>query len=234
MAIIPADEKVFMVDKRTNTVYGGSQALQDMQQWYTMQDVSDSVQPYKVFTALLTQNGNDTSTQYISIGTNYGNTLTIGVTYIIDENGNGTDFTNVGAPDNNVGTSFIATGEVPANQNDNESTRVAFQAATPVVNILENTIGNVWFEYRDEGQYALRSDPGAFLPEKTFIPNGTTSDPTIFNRLIRTDGGGLNLTSGYYFVLEDINRIDVFTIVDAGAPHDSVLSATPIEIRVYN
>ena len=57
MAIIPADEKVFMVDKRTNTTYGGSQALQDMQQWYTMQDVSDSVEniilPYKVFTALL-------------------------------------------------------------------------------------------------------------------------------------------------------------------------------------
>jgi hypothetical protein len=59
MAIIPADEKVFMVDKRTNTTYGGSKALQDMQQWYTMQDVSDSIQPYKVFTALLTQTGTD-------------------------------------------------------------------------------------------------------------------------------------------------------------------------------
>ena len=59
MAIIPADEKVFMVDKRTNTTYGGSKALQDMQQWYTMQDVSDSIQPYKVYTALLTQTGTD-------------------------------------------------------------------------------------------------------------------------------------------------------------------------------
>ena len=49
-----------MVDKRTNTVYGGSQALQDMQQWYTMQDIKDSVGgelPYKVYTALLTQTG---------------------------------------------------------------------------------------------------------------------------------------------------------------------------------
>ena len=43
MAIIPSDEKVFMVDKRTNTIYGGSQALKDMQQWYTMQDISDTV-----------------------------------------------------------------------------------------------------------------------------------------------------------------------------------------------
>jgi len=42
MAIIPSDEKIFMVDRRTNTVYGGSQALQDMQQWYTMDDVRAS------------------------------------------------------------------------------------------------------------------------------------------------------------------------------------------------
>jgi len=54
MAIIPADEKVFMVDKRTNTIYGGSAALQAMQQWYTMQDVIDTVgsgPSYKVYTA---------------------------------------------------------------------------------------------------------------------------------------------------------------------------------------
>jgi hypothetical protein len=60
MAIIPADEKVFMVDKRTNTTYGGSAALQAMQQWYTMQDISDSVvvtAPYKVYSALLNQSG---------------------------------------------------------------------------------------------------------------------------------------------------------------------------------
>jgi hypothetical protein len=44
MAIIPIDEKVFMVDTRTNTTYGGSAALQAMQQWYTMQDVVDTVE----------------------------------------------------------------------------------------------------------------------------------------------------------------------------------------------
>jgi hypothetical protein len=65
MAIIPADEKVFMVDKRTNTIYGGSAALQAMQQWYTMQDVADSIQPYKVFTALLTQSGITPPTAFI-------------------------------------------------------------------------------------------------------------------------------------------------------------------------
>jgi len=76
MAIIPADEKVFMVDKRTNTTYGGSAALQAMQEWYTMQDVADSVQPYKVFSALLTQSEGDNP-----LSINSG-TLTIGVTYI--------------------------------------------------------------------------------------------------------------------------------------------------------
>ena len=60
MAIIPAQEKVIMVSSGTNTTYGGSAALQAMNQWYTMQDISDSVvvtAPYKVYTALLTQTG---------------------------------------------------------------------------------------------------------------------------------------------------------------------------------
>ena len=80
MAIIPANEKVFMVSNNTNTTYSGSAALQAMQQWYTMQDISDSIQPYKVFTALLTQTGVD-SPNSINIGD-----LIIGVTYRIDSN----------------------------------------------------------------------------------------------------------------------------------------------------
>jgi len=43
MAIIPAEEKVFMVSNSTNTTYSGSAALKAMQQWYTMQDVIDTV-----------------------------------------------------------------------------------------------------------------------------------------------------------------------------------------------
>ena len=43
MAIIPAEEKVFMVSNSTNTTYSGSAALKAMQQWYTMQDVVDTV-----------------------------------------------------------------------------------------------------------------------------------------------------------------------------------------------
>ena len=57
MAIIPQEEKVFMVSNSTNTTYSGSAALKAMQQWYTMQDVTDTIKPYKVYTALLTQEG---------------------------------------------------------------------------------------------------------------------------------------------------------------------------------
>lgn len=43
MAVIPAQEKVFMVSNGTNTTYGGSAALQAMNQWYTMQDIIDTI-----------------------------------------------------------------------------------------------------------------------------------------------------------------------------------------------
>ena len=67
MAIIPADEKVFMVDKRTNTTYGGSQALQDMQQWYTMQDIIETVGelPYTSYSALVNQTDTNPPTSTI-------------------------------------------------------------------------------------------------------------------------------------------------------------------------
>ena len=45
MATIPTTDKVFMVSNSTNTTYGGSAALQAMNEWYTMQDVIDTVTP---------------------------------------------------------------------------------------------------------------------------------------------------------------------------------------------
>ena len=77
MAIIPADEKVFMVSNNTNTTYGGSAALKAMQQWYTMQDVADSVQPYQSYVGLFTQSG--TNAPVVTIVSNtLGLTLTWG------------------------------------------------------------------------------------------------------------------------------------------------------------
>ena len=89
MANIPADEKVFMVDKRTNTTYGGSRALQDMQEWYTMQDVIDTVgagPSYKVYSALLNQNGTSVPEALVTENTIGAMTITrnsAGVYYFI-------------------------------------------------------------------------------------------------------------------------------------------------------
>ena len=211
MAIIPADEKVFMVDKRTNTTYGGSQALQDMQQWYTMQDVADSVQPYKVFTALLTQSGGDDP---LSINTG---TLTIGVTYLINANPAlyGSDFTMVGAPNNNQGTYFVATGTTPNWGVNPDPDMLYYNTGAPVATVLENTIGNVWFVYNANGKYSLLSD-SLFVDDKT-----------------AKFGGYVNSDLGSYFLFgeQSDNNSEIF--LSTGV-FNGYLNNTTIEVRVYN
>ena len=213
MAIIPADEKVFMVDKRTNTTYGGSQALQDMQQWYTMQDVADSVQPYKVFTALLTQGGGDDPQDANGI------TLTVGVTYQINNNSGGADFTIVGAPNNEIGTKFIATGTTP-NWGDDVAD-LSWNNGAPVVTVLENTIGNIWFTYNSVGNYSINSN-GLFINNKTtaFISSGAEG---ILNGI---------LTGTNYSNQEEI-YINT-AVLPSPTSLDGELDRTPFEIRVYN
>jgi hypothetical protein len=205
MAIIPADEKVFMVDKRTNTTYGGSQALQDMQQWYTMQDVADSVQPYKVFTALLTQSGGDDP---LSINTG---TLTIGVTYFIDDPAGG-DWTNVGAPNNDTGTYFVATGTTPNAWDDGT---LFYNTGAPIATVLESTIGNVWFVFNANGKYSLLSD-SLFVDDKT-----------------AKFGGYVNSDLGSYFLFgeQSDNNSEIF--LSTGV-FNGYLNNTTIEVRVYN
>ena len=219
MAIIPADEKVFMVDKRTNTTYGGSQALQDMQQWYTMQDVADSVQPYKVFTALLTQNGGDSP-----ISNNYENLepLIIGCSYLIDSNNElndgGTDFTNVGAANNDYGTWFIATGTTPVWGTSNGV--LTSNEGAPVATVLENTIGNIWFEYKDIGAYLAKSRD-LFLDNKTTLSiNLMGNDPT---------NGFVCLGS-----IQNTGNLNIVTGTESSYQDNILVLKTPIEIRVYN
>jgi hypothetical protein len=222
MAIIPADEKVFMVDKRTNTTYGGSQALQDMQQWYTMQDVSDSVEniilPYKVFTALLTQSGGNDPT---FINGSY--LLTVGVSYTITDDGGSYelgDFTNVGAPNNELGTTFIATGTTPNSWGDNII--LTYNNGTPVATVLENTIGNIWFEFNDGGVYDIRSE-SLFIDKKTGIIMAAPYDSLNPNTL------GLYKTT---IDSEDLIKLRVFNVNED--PKNGYLNYTFVEIKVYN
>ena len=211
--IIPAEEKVFMVSNSTNTTYSGSAALKAMQQWYTMEDVTNTVKPYKVFTALLTQNG-------ISNNLAIANEpLTIGVTYIIldDGDGGGCDFTNVGAPNNNFNTYFVATGTTPNSWGEN--VYLEYNTGAPVATVLENTIGNVWFTYSVAGQYYLNSF-GIFLVNKYFNPQPLSgNDPDVWG-----GGGG----SAYWTYRFSDNTVMVTALAD------SQLNNSPIEIRVYN
>ena len=217
MAIIPAEEKVFMVSNSTNTTYSGSAALKAMQQWYTMQDVADSVQPYKVFTALLTQSGGNITGTILSGDYPY-NLLNIGVTYEIVVNDGSADFTNVGAPNNIVGTFFIATGTIPNNWGTGTN-QLNYNVGAPVATVLENTIGNVWLTYFDVGTYKCVSD-------SLFTENKTT---------ISLDAYCQNGNVGALIANTTINNSTEFTIITSkGGLGDDFLQKNRIEIRVYN
>ena len=212
MAIIPADEKVFMVDKRTNTTYGGSQALQDMQQWYTMQDVADSVQPYKVFTALLTQDGGDSPDSF------NGGELIVGTSYQLQSPSIDADFTNVGAPNNNDGTWFIATGTTP---NSWGSGTVYCNYGAPVATVLENTIGNIWFTYDIAGHYIAYMPP---FPEQKQVVFSPTSAYKVSSKEFY-----INISN------DSIDgRVNIVTTDGTSLANNFAISDFPIEIRVYN
>jgi len=169
---------------------------------------------YRVYSALLTQSGTDTEDSINS------GELTIGVTYTINQNSPGMDFTNVGAPNNNIGTKFVATGTTPNSWGSGATYTLAYSAGAPVVTVLENTIGNIWFTYTTDGTYAINSD-GLFA--------GIV--PTV------TDVFGVieSSTSDYLTVDKIDNSILRLVSSDSGyVATNALLNSTPIEIKVYN
>ena len=216
MATVPSTQKILTSSEAVNTTYGGSQALKELNTWYTMEDISNTVKPYKVFTALLTQSGDE---QAFDISE--GSLLTIGVTYTIIklEGGIPGDFTNVGAPNNDMGTSFIATGTTP---NSWGNDLLQYIAGAPFANVLENTIGNIWFRYNQEGFYIASSNQ-LFTVGKTFAWSTSRSEE---------DGTGFRVVTT---ALNNINELNIYSTnpIAELALNDS-LYYTPIEIRVYN
>ena len=162
---------------------------------------------YKVYTALLTQSGGNNE-QGISSGA-----LTIGVTYcIVDPSGG--DWTNVGAPNNNEGTCFVATGTTP-NIWDGA---LSYNTGAPVATVLENTIGNVYWTYNNSGEYDANL-VGAFIEVKTFILNPLNG----YDSNVLQGGGG----GPYNIYRFSDDKCVIFT-------SDDSLNNSPIEIRVYN
>jgi hypothetical protein len=189
--------KVYNTTINAFQYYNGSQ-------WQTVGTTN-----YKVFTALLTQSGTD--------GTLENNDLNIGTAYKITDNQglSGWDFTNVGAPNNNVGTVFTATGTTP-----NDWTNGYLIFGMPVITVLENTLGDVSSIPGVEGVYYLKS-ANLFTINKTTILNGSG-----FN--LNTYETGLVETAFY-----DASTIQIQSY-RGGMLENDMLNKTTIEIRVYN
>jgi hypothetical protein len=215
MAQVPNDTRFIGINPTVNLRERRSARINRETQPVSMQDITDSIRPYKVYTALLTQTGGSEEVKRSSDNP----ILTIGVTYWITENVGNPDFTIVGAPNNEIGTYFIATG---TNPNWGEGgAELKFNTGAPVVTVLENTIGNIWFDYREVGEYSCLSD-------SLFTIGKTTIDIDSYGQDGNASGGSLisNTT---------LNPDDKFTInTYKGDYSDSQLVANRLEIRVYN
>jgi len=165
---------------------------------------------YKVYTALLTQSGGNNPLSLFS------GAVTKGVTYKID--GTNGDFSNVGAPNNNLNTSFVAiNNEIPNNYG---TTLLIYNTGAPVVTVLENTIGNIWFTYETPGTYNIES-LGLF--NSVLILYGTL-----------TVGGGV-VFKGFDYSNNSSSKIQIGTVINGiNIWSDDYLLNTLIEIRVYN
>jgi len=169
--------------------------------------------PYKVYTALLTQSGGD-------VPNNQGSgAVTKGVTYTVDEYFADTDLSNVGGGTFASPISpFVATSnDTPINYN---GSALYFNEGAPVVTVLENSIGNIWWTYNYQGSYSVQSD-ALFLPNKTFFTTGPANSG---------DNPAQN-TSEYTFNTD--SSISILTFYD-GSLFDNRLLNTAFEIRVYN
>lgn len=166
---------------------------------------------YKVYTALISQGESNNE-----VNVNSGD-LTIGVTYWITTNSdNAADWTNVGAPNNDVNTYFVATGTTPNSWGIDGNLK--YNEAGPVATVLQNTIGNIWFTYIGTGVYSIGSD-GLFTLNKTAVFNTVSTDV------------------GYPKFIDlsqaNVNEVYLQQFDNIGNALDNITNAT-IEIRVYN
>jgi len=164
---------------------------------------------YKVYTALLTQTGEDDPLTIL-----IPEPLVIGRSYLISEYQSGDDFINVGAPSNATDVWFVATGTTPNNWTN--GSYLFFDGGAPVSTVLENTIGNIWFTYVGVGTYEIKSN-------QLF-----TTENKIWG--IANSGGDDNSQyTGFVVVYDDTNTI---RIVAGNGINDHV--QIKLEIRVYN
>jgi hypothetical protein len=180
------------------------------------------VPAYKVYTALLTQSGFGNT-----IGISSG-PLTKGVTYQIQNPGG--NFLNVGAPNNDPGTYFVAiNNDTPISYG---GSALLFNTGAPVVTVLENTIGNIIWNYDSAGVY-YGVLVGAFTDNKTWLSGPFGSQQTIYGVPALNE----DLTNNGRFVIvtrEDSDKVRITTLLQPEDIDNDVLDNFPIEIRVYS
>lgn len=188
---------------------------------------------YKVFTALLSQNGTVDSTK--TVGNSNGGplkqvtTLYKGATYTIDENPNNTDLSALGAPNSSVGTKFISALDADlVAYNLDVAVVLSFNQAGIIAQVLDNTIGDVWFTYEGIGIYAMRSD-NLFPLEKT-----TTFNSTFYS--FNTESVVTLSTPSLETNTENMIKLTAATIGNGSLVLNDglIIPGVLLEVRVYN
>ena len=130
---------------------------------------------------------------------------------------------------NKTATSAVTVGELNQVVNGVERpykvyTALLTQTGTdaPVATVLENTLGNVWFQYSDIGIYTI------LIPEfditKTYYSCGGMGDST------QVDAASKIIM----FSNSDSGSLQINTYNNSPSISNNILNKTPIEIRVYN
>lgn len=185
-------------------------------EWLNLDQFIDSRIPaptYKVYTALLTQSGGDAEANLDGDG----GEIEKGFTYTISANPDNYDLTIYGASNNEVGTIFVSNQTIFLSYTS--SLELSYNEGAPVVTVLENTIGDIWFTYVGVGVYRINNLEDLFLTNKTFISN----------KSIVGDNSG-----SFWSIENDSNSMLIGTLDSSGINIDSLISNHPIEIRVYN
>ena len=174
---------------------------------------------YKVCSMFLSQAGAS------NIVTKNSGTLSKGITYTIESNSGGANFMNVGAPNNTVGTSFMANANIAPISYGTGS--LSYDMGAPRAEIIENNLGDIIFAYDNTGTYNIYSD-NLFTLGKTAIISGNEAS---FNE------GGFVKNFLLQCIIDEPGRIILYTTDSAngsGGYFNSYLSNRFVEIRVYN
>jgi len=184
---------------------------------------------YKVYTALLTQTGGDVFNEKTQ-----GDSLDLGITYLINVNSENADLTIFGAPNSNVGTYFVCTnaGTLPVTG----SISLVWNEGAPIVTVLENTIGNIWFAYKSAGKYRCYSDDLFTINKTTVFISDTVNTKS---------NNSVDLLTMRVLCSLDTKAqptfLEIYTGTASGSYEDDIITsstdlqyAVTFEIRVYN